>query len=190
MRPARGGCDSIVEKALQVLDPIQHVSGANVIRWTILGGTILWAWSEVRKIREPDRSGPARLLYTAALALALAHTVAAFEVAYGWSHAAAFDRTARQTAAMTGVRWGGGIFVNYLFLALWAADATYWWAAPGGYLRRPLHVDRLRLAVFLFMFINGAIVFAGPVARAVGIPAAGAVCLAWALDVRRRPIRA
>jgi hypothetical protein len=166
------------------------VSGPVVLRWTILAATVLWAWSEILRIRQSDRVEPARRLYTAALALALVHVAVAFDVAYAWSHEAAFEGTARQTAAVTGLRWGGGVFVNYLFLAAWTADALYWWASPNSYRQRGVRADRARLALFLFMFINGAIIFAGPVARAVGIPAIAAVCTLWALEARRRPARA
>jgi hypothetical protein len=72
-----------------------------------------------------------------------------------------------------------------LFLALWLADALWWWVAPVGYQRRPVSLERTRLAIFLFMFGNGAIIFAGNGARAVGVPAVAAVCITWMLDARR-----
>jgi hypothetical protein len=161
-----------------------------LVRLTILAATLLWAWAEVLKIRSPQRADPARGLYTAALVFALVHVVAAFEVAYGWSHDAAIDGTAGQTAAVIGIRWGGGIFVNYLFLALWMTDALHWWAAPDAHAHRSIRLEALRLSFFLFMFINGAIIFAGPVARSVGVPATAAVITAWLLAARRQPARA
>ena len=88
-------------------------------------------------------------------------------MAYEWTSRAALIDTARRTAAVTGVAWGGGIFVNYLFLAVWLADGLWWWAAPVAYHRRPVVLERARLALFVFMFLNGAIVFAGNAARAV-----------------------
>jgi hypothetical protein len=161
-----------------------------VLRWTILAATVLWAWAEVLKIRYPQRADFARALYTTALVLALVHVVAAFESAYAWSHDAAIDGTARQTAAVIGIRWGGGIFVNYLFLAAWAVDVWHWWTAPDAHRRRSARLEILRLSFFLLMFINGAILFAGPVARVVGIPAVAAVMTAWLLVARRQPTHA
>jgi hypothetical protein len=161
-----------------------------VLRWTILGATLLWAWAEVVKFRSPQRTDPARGLYTTALVFALVHVLAAFEVTYAWNHDAAIEGTARQTAAVTGLRWGGGIFVNYFFLATWAADAWHWWAAPEAHARRSSRLEALRLSFFVFMFINGAIIFAGPFARLVGIPAVTAVVTAWLLAARRQPARA
>ena len=95
---------------------------------------------------------------------------------------------ARQTAAVTGIAWGGGIFVNYLFLAVWLADAIWWWIAPVAYIHRSARVERTRLALFVFMFANGAILFASHAARAVGVPSVAAVCIAWALHMRRHPV--
>jgi hypothetical protein len=155
----------------------------------MLMATVVWAWAEVLKIRRPHQVEPARRLWTISLALALLHAVVAFEVAYQWSHGAASMDIARQTAAVTGIAWGGGIFVNYLFLALWLADAVWWWIAPGAYIRRSVRVEQARLALFVFMFVNGAILFASHTARAVGVPSVAAVCITWALHTRRHPVR-
>ena len=152
-----------------------------MVRATILAATALWAATEILKLRRPGQIEPARQLWTFAIALAIVHALAAFHGVYGWSHVAAVDATAKQTAALTGLAWGGGLFVNYAFLAAWAADAIWWWIAPTSYRLRAATVEHLRLAFFVFMFVNGAIVFAGGAARFVGIAAVGAVCSTWAL---------
>ena len=156
-----------------------------VVRATMLVATVLWAWAEVLKIARPHRVEPARQLWTASVALALVHAALGFDVAYGWSHAAAAADTARRTAEVTGLEWGGGMAVNYVFLTLWLADATWWWADAPGYARRPMALERARLLLFLFMFVNGAIVFAGNLARAIAVPATVAVCAAWVIGPRR-----
>ena len=51
--------------------------------------------------------------------------------------------------------------------------------APVAYVRAVWETERARLMLFLFMFINGAIVFAGGAARAGGIPAVARVCVTW-----------
>ena len=155
------------------------------VRATMLVATVLWSCAEVLKIARPDRVEPARQLWTASLALALLHAALGFEVAYGWSHTAAAADAARRTAAVTGLDWGGGMAVNYVFLTLWLGDAIWWWADAAGYARRPIALERARLALFLFMFVNGTIVFAGNLARAIAVPATGAVCAAWVLGPRR-----
>jgi len=166
------------------------MTGTSLVRATMLVATMLWAMAEVLKIRRPLQVEPARSLWTAGLVLTLAHAAIAFAVAYGWSHAAAVRDTARQTAAVTGIAWDGGIFVNYAFMAVWSIDALCWWLAPAAYRRRPAGLERARAGFFLVMFVNGTIVFAGPAARVVGVPAVAAVCVAWMLSARRRAARA
>jgi hypothetical protein len=154
-----------------------------VVRGTIIVATALWAAAEILKLRRPRSVEPARQLWTLAAALLWLHAVAAFHQVYDWNQAVAIDATARQTAAMTGLAWGGGLFVNYAFLAIWAADVAWWWIAPASYLERPATIERGRRWIFVFMFVNGAIVFAGWPVRLVGIAAVSAVGVAWA---RRR----
>jgi hypothetical protein len=127
-----------------------------------------------------------RILWTGAAALCLLHSGLAFHVQHGWSHDAAVRQTAAQTAAVTGIDWGGGVFVNYAFLGLWAADVAWLWAAPASYLRRPPVVNGLVSAFFLFIIVNGAVVFAGGPARIVGIAATATVIRAW--WSRRQPV--
>jgi hypothetical protein len=110
---------------------------------------------------------------------ALAHAAAAFQWRYGWSHAAARADIARQTAAASGLDWGGGLYVNYAFLALWTADCAWWWWRPATFRARARAVDFAVRAFLLFIFVNGAVVFGhGPV-RLVGAIAALAVVAAW-----------
>lgn len=119
------------------------------------------------------------MLWTGSAALCLLHSALAFHVRHGWSHDAAARQTAAQTAAVTGIDWGGGVFVNYVFVGLWAADVAWLWAAPGSYMRRPPIVNGFVSAFFLFIILNGAVVFAGGPARVVGIAATATVIWAW-----------
>jgi hypothetical protein len=151
------------------------------VRGPIIVATGLWATAEILKIARPRSVDAARGLWTLTAALVWLHAIAAFHQVYGWSQAVAIDATARQTASLTGLAWGGGLFVNYAFLAIWAADAAWWWIAPASYHQRPAITEHARRWLFVFMFVNGAIVFAGGVARLVGMVAVSAVCVAWAL---------
>jgi hypothetical protein len=160
-----------------------------VIRASILAATACWACAEcLALLRLHDER--ARLFYTAASVLAIIHALAAFHFTYGWSQSAAIADTARQTAALSGLAWGGGLFVNYVFLALWLADVTCWWISPSLRARRPLILERTRLTLFIFMFVNGAVVFAGMAGRIVGVPAIGAIGLAWVRANRHEAVRA
>ena len=72
-----------------------------------------------------------RAFWTVGSALATAHSAAAFAVFHDWSHDRALIATALQTAAVTGLDWGGGLFFNYAFLLVWGADVMWWWIAIG-----------------------------------------------------------
>jgi hypothetical protein len=54
-----------------------------------------------------------RGLWAAGALLMLVHSAAAFHFFYDGSHEVARVETARQTAALTGIEFSGGIYVNY-----------------------------------------------------------------------------
>lgn len=133
--------------------------------------TIAWAIGEVMMRRSAVHDRVARAIWTIGVALALTHVVLAFQVVYEWNHEAAVAATARQAADRFGMGWRGGIYVNYVFVALWLADVCWWWVAAVSHRSRPLWMERARLAFFTFMFVNGAIVFASGIGRVIGIAA-------------------
>ena len=140
--------------------------------------TVAWAVGEALMRRSPRSDRLARAIWTAGLALALIHVVLAFELVYAWNHDAAVAATVRQTVDRLGWGWQGGIYVNYVFLALWLADVCWWWLAPAAHASRPLRIERARLALFTFMFLNGAVVFASGIGRLVGIASVAVVLVA------------
>ncbi len=156
--------------------------GELFLKGTAWLGLLAWAASEWRRRSSPPASAgerEARGALTAGGLALLAHSALAFHLRYGWSQEAAQQDTARQTEAVTGLAFGGGLFVNYAFLALWAVEIFWWWRAPVAYRGRAAALDWSVRAFFLFMFVNGAIVFAhGPV-RVVGTLATLAVAWAW-----------
>jgi hypothetical protein len=141
---------------------------------------VAWAAAaSVKRSAPRNRNVAARAIWTAGVLLLGAHTLAAFHVVHGWSHQAAAAETARQTAALTGIDWGGGIFVNYAFLAVWAADAGWWWASPDSYRMRSRTIETAVFLFFVFMFVNGAIVFAHGAMRVLGVAAVTIVLWSW-----------
>lgn len=68
-----------------------------MLRATIWFSVIAWAASEVLRRAGADRRAAARALYAA---------------------------TARRTLDMTGLASGAGLYLNYLFVAVWIADAA------------------------------------------------------------------
>jgi hypothetical protein len=110
-------------------------------------------------------SRAARVLWTIGVVLVWLHiAVAMFHVHHG-SHAAAVEETARRTDELFGVRFGGGVYFNYVFALLWTADAAWWWLARHSYEHRPRWLALLIHGYLLFIVINGAIVFASGVTR-------------------------
>lgn len=149
------------------------------LRGTIWLGLLAWVAGEWRRSprRAPATTG--RWAWTAGALAAVTHSALAFHVRYNWSHSAAYADTARQTAAVTGLAWGGGVFVNYAFLAVWTADVLWWWVAPDAFGRRPRLLDGAVRGFLWFMFVNGAVIFADGWVPWLGGAAALAVAVAW-----------
>jgi hypothetical protein len=154
---------------------------STLIPLTIWTALVAYAIGERGRVAPPATGGEgwARLVWSAGAVLYLAHVAAAFDRAYGWSHAAAHAHTAEQTAALVGTAWGGGIWVNYVFTALWAGEALWWWAAPARYRARPRALEYGIRAMFLFMIVNGAVVFVTGYARWMGLVVVAVVCGTW-----------
>ena len=157
------------------------LSALGWMRLTIIGSVILYAAAEALWLRDRRRHYVLRgALWTAAATACAIHAVLAYHAYHGWSHASALRHTAEQTAAVTGLAWSGGLYVNYVFIALWLGDVAWLWASPRSYLARGATLDRAISLWFLFMVVNGAIVFARGPARLVGIAAVVVVVWAWA----------
>lgn len=140
--------------------------------------TAAWAAGEWLRGRSTSSSHASRW-WAIGAAFALVHAVAAFAMFYGWSQRVALERIAAQTAQLTGLSWGGGLYLNYLFLVVWTADAAWWMASPASFARRRRWIDRLTRGFLFFMFVNGGVVFADGWMQAIGGAAVAAVTLAW-----------
>lgn len=110
-----------------------------------------------------------RLFFSAGGVLFLVHVVAAFAVHYELSHAVALEETARQTHELTGIATGAGLYLNYLFAIAWWAEIGWWHFAPDRYRARPPAVTTAVHGFFLFMILNGAVIFVPWPRRALGL---------------------
>lgn len=148
-----------------------------VTAWVTL---LLWCSGECLRARSHDEHGAApRIAWTlGAIALAL-HILAAFAFRHQWSHTAAVMETAQQTSEVFGIRWGGGVWINYGLAMWWGLDVVAVWCVPK-WQHRWVHYERLRRGVFLFLWFNAAVVFAHGPSRLLGIVACTAVVVAWA----------
>ena len=136
-------------------------SGTAIILWTArfavalyLGRLLLRAGSTTRFPSVTEAA-----VWSCGAIVFLTHVAAAFQFAHGWSHAAACEHTARQTAAVTGLDWGGGIYLNYAFTLWWVVDVIAVLVAARR--QRPLPPGYRRLAdvFFGFMVLNATVVF-------------------------------
>jgi hypothetical protein len=155
--------------------------GELLIRGAIWASLLAWGAAEWLRLGAPRAAPPrqARAAWTAGGAFAAVHVAAGFHFRHGWSHEAAFQDTARQTEAVLGVAFGGGLWFNYAFLAIWAADAAWWWVRPAGFAARPAALDRAVRGYVAFIFVNGALVFPHGLVRLLGTAVLLALAVAW-----------
>lgn len=160
--------------------------GEILTRWTIRIALAFyavamtgWLWGGQRR-RWQWLAGCA---WTAGCLLYLGHVASAFHFYHGWSHAAAYRETARQTAELFGWHWGGGLYFNYAFTLAWVADVVRWWQGGTRYPRRA-RVLGAALHVFMaFMVFNATVVFETGPMRWLGLLAALGLVVLW----RRTP---
>jgi hypothetical protein len=119
------------------------------------------------------------LAWTLGAGLCVLHMGIALGARHGWNHAAAVAETARQTEEVYGLAWGGGVYVNYLFAALWLAEAAWWRADPRSYFRRPRWSSWLLRGFYFVILVNAALVFASPAGRIAGVPLVLALAWTW-----------
>jgi hypothetical protein len=142
--------------------------GAACLAMTLLGVGLALGWT-ARGLA--PRLARARLAWTAGCLVFVLHVACAFGFYHGWSHAAAYAATARETAVLVGWDWGGGLYANYLFTLVWAADAAWWWRGLESYESRHRSIDWAVQGFLLFMVFNATVVFGqGPV-RWLGLAA-------------------
>ena len=152
------------------------------IYWTIWISLAFFAAGEVLKSRLHEsrpRGSQAWLVSASGLVILIVHVAIAMDVRHGWSHDAAIAATARQTFDVYGLRWGGGYFVNYAFMAAWLAELTAWRMSPDAYLRWSGWARLVLRAFYLVMIVNAAIVFAAGARRAIGVVIVVTLVAAW-----------
>lgn len=122
---------------------------------------------------------PAFLVSAVGLALLVTHIAIAILHHHGGNHAAAVAETARLTEAVYGVAWGGGVYVNYAFVATWAAY-LWWWQR-----RMDVVIDSRRIPVLvlrcllLVLIVNALVVFASAQTRPLGVIVCAVLLWAW-----------
>jgi hypothetical protein len=112
------------------------------------------------------------------LSFCVIHIAIAMGAVHGWSHAAAAASTAAQTDAIYGLRWGGGMYVNYLFVLVWTVDASVAHARPRRWSTSPAARWSIRI-FYAIVIANAAVVFARASMRVAGLVLLVMLVLAW-----------
>jgi hypothetical protein len=124
----------------------------------------------------------ARLAWTIGCAALVVHFICAFNFYHAWSHESAYVDTARQTAEVIRVNWGGGLFINYAVALLWIADVSWWWVAGiGSYRRRPWSLTLIWHSFLIFIIFNATVVFKDGLTRWIGLLVCVSLVLSWVL---------
>jgi hypothetical protein len=153
------------------------LNGKILTVWMIRAAAALYAASVIAWIRRRDRT--ARLSWSLACLLYLAHVGCAFTFYHHWSHSAAYVDTSRRTAQLLGMSWGAGLYFNYLFTAVWIGDLLWWWRGLAEYRSRPRWIQTSIHAFFAFMFFNATVVFAAGPVRWLGLVATVTLGFIW-----------
>lgn len=136
-----------------------------------------------------DRDRWVRLAWTIGCAALVAHFISAFQFYHSWSQSSAYHETARQTAEVVGINWGGGLFINYAVAILWTSDIAWWWfAGVKSYRRRPWLLTMLWHGFLVFIIFNATVVFKAGLTRWIGLLVCLSLCLSWFFINRQRSL--
>ena len=160
-------------------------TGELLTRWTIrvsLAFYVLALGSLLLAKRSGYWEPIARLAWTGGCVGCLVHIICAFQFYHAWRHTAAYRDTARQTAEVFGIHWGGGLYFNYGFIALWVVDTVWWWRRPERYRARSRWLTVALHSFFAFMFFNATVVFASGLVRGVGLGTTVGLAIVWLVN--------
>ena len=131
-----------------------------LVALTIWAALFLYVAGEYGRTRRPPAAW-ARPVWLLGALVYLAHVAAAFALHHDWSHAEAYAYTAARTDALMGLDWGGGLWVNYAFTAIWVGEGLWWQLRPAHYAGALCRIWTTGQSApsFLFMIANGAVIF-------------------------------
>jgi hypothetical protein len=137
--------------------------GDHLIAWTVRGVVCCFLVRFLLSFRRRGSlAGWAEIaVWAAGWLLLAAHTICAFHFEHGWSHAAAYAHTARRTLETAGWDWGGGLYLNYLTVALWGLEVLVLVRARRRRVALPRWWTWLVMGWIGFIIVNATIVF-GP----------------------------
>lgn len=163
---------------------ISQSTGEWLLVWTIRVAIACYLWRIFLGFKRQSlvNNVPARTevsLWTIGAVSYLVHVACAFEFVHDWSHVAALDHTAQETKRFVGIGRGEGLYVNYLFTAIWLADVIRLWLANLLRSQTNRWVDVGVHTLFAFIVFNATVVFGPAIYRWLTIPAAGGLAVIW-----------
>jgi hypothetical protein len=159
-----------------------------LILWTARIAFLLYAAGLAAWIT--TRRPVARAAWTTGFLVYLGHVFAAFQFRHHWSHASAYQETARQTAELFGTYSGAGLYLNYLFTAVWALDVIWLWRSEQTYFRRPRWGSAAIHGFMAFLFFNASVVFVSGWPRWMGLAVTVSLVTLWFTRMKRPPRQA
>lgn len=110
---------------------------------------------------------------------AFGHSALALLSFHDGSHAAAFEATAQQTEELLGVAVGVGLYVNYIFVAVWLVDALLRCFRADLYRLLPYWYRVAMYSFLIFIAFNGTVVFKDGWLRLLGLIVTAALLVMW-----------
>ncbi len=137
--------------------------------WLALAGYAIGASLYLLSRGRRNWDAVARMAWTAGCVSLLIHVACAFHYYHAWSQAAAYRETARQTAEVTGLDWGGGLFINYALIIGWVIDVIWWRRGLDAYRNRPRWLAAVWQGFLIFIIFNATVVFKTGALRWIGL---------------------
>jgi len=110
---------------------------------------------------------------------AFGHSALALLSFHDGSHAAAFEATAQQTEELLGVAVGVGLYVNYIFVAVWLVDALLRCFRADLYRLLPYWYRVAMYSFLIFIAFNGTVVFKDGWLRLLGLIVTAVLLVMW-----------
>ncbi len=126
-----------------------------------------------------ETSNLVRSVWLCGALCAFLHSVGSLFTFHAGSHQEAFDSTARQTEELLGVAFGIGLYVNYVFVAVWFGDAALRWIRRDFYCSLPGWYRTMVYGFLGFIAVNGTIVFKAGWIRVVALAAIASLVFLW-----------
>ena len=155
--------------------------------WAALAGYAVGASAYLLGRGRRSWDAAARTAWAVGCASLIAHVAFANHFHHNWSQTSVYRETARETAEVTGLEWGGGMFINYALVLGWIIDVA-WWRLKGlvAYRNRPAWLSAAWHGFLFFIVFNATVVFKSGLLRWIGL----GLC-SWLafLAIRSRPYK-